>query len=37
MENQAWATIPLFMSKKRKTSGDTVEQPLPENMTKLRP
>jgi hypothetical protein len=25
------------MSKKGKTSGDTVEQPLSENMTKLRP
>ncbi len=30
MENQAWATIPIFMSKKGKTSGDTVEQPLSE-------
>jgi hypothetical protein len=37
MENQAWATIPIFMSKKGKTSHDTVEQPLSENMTKLRP
>lgn len=35
--NQTWATIPIFMSKKGKTSGDTVGQPLSENMTKLRP